>query len=591
MADPPQLPHSPPSPQTPLQESADEEIKNEHDGRDIGSVSEADQQQSASEELDFEELLNRIAMQNQIFADMQKSQLQQPAQNGFANPAGLQEVPGPGQFIPPAWVQPGLMRPFHPQQMFLNSPRQFHSFNPGHVSHHGFPNQPEYAFRGGRALQMQNGMPAMMPRYVQQMMPSIGGSYTAVRGRGGTQGAAPSRGNHSVLRGRGDIQREEESHRGNHSGQRGRGAMQNVAPSRGNQSTLRERGDYQVAESDSSCNHPGQRKQVRAGVQKAGPSFRGPHPRERGRGRSYNQTPTDKLWQPNPSGLCCQCGSHVHQLKHHPNPNTSQGYLRGCFHCNNLSHSLSKRPYRHDLKSLKWYYLRICRTGLCPAEDFRDFREIPRLDGDDKAQYNVEMNLPLTPQFALEHLYPDEKHFQHPLEGGDIVLFEDLSWESGDPLADLGCFGVEDAPADNREHERWIHYTSRRRSELQKQVEERGRACLLDLTPVQTVLGFCGTKKERSSTPPSHQTSSSQHQPQPSAHKNLPVGPPPGNQLKSSPESPIAYRPKGFPIPRRQQKQEPSEDRHTKRTRQRSASPNSSESSFSDLSTKAVSYL
>ncbi|XMA10826.1 hypothetical protein WAI453_003617 [Rhynchosporium graminicola] len=119
--------------------------------------------------------------------------------------------------------------------------------------------------------------------------------------------------------------------------------------------------------------------------------------------------------QSDPQKLCRQCGSLVHQLKHHPNPNTPEGYLRGCVHCNSLYHRLTTCPHRDMFADNEWYYLRECRTGLCPVEDFRDFREIHRLDADGRLEYSVEMHLPLTPRPAVGKEYGKESRFQHPL--------------------------------------------------------------------------------------------------------------------------------------------------------------------------------
>ncbi|KAH7417790.1 hypothetical protein BKA64DRAFT_761404 [Cadophora sp. MPI-SDFR-AT-0126] len=313
------------------------------------------------------------------------------------------------------------------------------------------------------------------------------------------------------------------------------GSTPSVTLSRDYHSTLRRRGNFEQENSS----HRDSGLRGRAANQRL--SLRSSGLARQGRGGRLNAVQENNVWQPDSSDPCCQCGSHVHQLKHHPNPNTPQEYLRGCLHCNKLSHPFSKCPHRQDSKRLKWYYLRTCRTGLCPAEDFRDFREISKLDNDEKAQYCVETNLPLTPQFALKHIYPDEKNFQHPLEGGDYVLFEDPFWESGDPLADLGCFGIEDAPADNREQERWIQYTGLRRYDLWKQVEERRKACLLDSIPTQVRHNLRGTKREKSSTPSSDHVLSSQAGSQTFAHNKLPIGTRPRNHFKS-PEFSTTHR-------------------------------------------------
>ncbi|CZS88404.1 uncharacterized protein RAG0_00152 [Rhynchosporium agropyri] len=142
--------------------------------------------------------------------------------------------------------------------------------------------------------------------------------------------------------------------------------------------------------------------------------------------------------QSDPQNFCCQCGSLVHQLKHHPNPNTPEGYLRGCVHCNSLDHRLTTCPHRDMFADNEWYYLRECRTGLCPVEDFRDFKEIHRLDADGRLEYSVETHLPLTPRWALGKKYGKESRFQHPLEGGELELREDPFWSSADLLIDLG---------------------------------------------------------------------------------------------------------------------------------------------------------
>ena len=623
MADPPQSPHCLPCPQSPSQGPVKKEIKTERDGDDcdIDSPTDADQQQSAPGVLDFEELLNRIAMQNQILADMQRSQLQNVTKIGFPNPAvpqGQLQVAGPiapsfpdhgspqigishqpqqmitpymsmtlpmmsqgwpfpgisesGEFHPAPRAQPGPTRPSQLKQMYFDAPQQFQGFDPGYTIHPGHSNHPAYVSVCDVEHSMQDRMGQMMSGYVIQTMPSIRGSYLALPGRG-------------------NIQQGDTYSHGVDTAPHDRGNKQGIAPSRVLHYTPCAQAELEQADSFLRSPLPELRERRGGPI----PSLQGTTLARQTQAGVRINTEENRPWRPDPNVPCCQCGSHVHQLKHHPNPNTQHEYLKGCFHCNKLSHSFSKCPYRHDLKKLKWYYLRTCRTGLCPAEDFRDFREIPKLNDDGMGQYSVEMYLPLTPQFAFNHPYPDERNFRHPLEGGDVVLFEDPFWESEDPLADLGCFGVKGLSADDLEQALWANLTRHRRSVLRKQVEERAKAYIEDevspdglgMVPMNNLHSTRGTKRDRSSTPPPHQNYSIENPVRPSSHENLPTRAPRGHD-KSSPESAITRQANGPAISHRQQKQESPQVNYMKRSRQRSPSPTPSESSFSDLSTKAV---
>lgn len=637
MADPPQSSHPSRCPQPPSQASGDREIKIEHK---VDSPSEGEQHQSTQGGFDFKELLNGIAKQNQQLADMQRLQLEDKPQTDATNHAAHQAskrsgpilqsslvysnqqlaplqmkapwtfggmpympmslmnlgpaylgMPGLGQFLPYPWAPIQPLGPFNSQQIFPNILGQYFGANLGPGTFHGFTRPQSQVPTGGRRLQSQNSVQKSIPGYVQDAMPTIQNSPMVLRGRESIHSATLSRGNPLALRRRGDTQQEELSHRSAHTVLRGRGNKPVTGPSRGNLAASRGRGN--LLQNSSFIRDSPSRVRGRGGSQK--PSLHTIDPPRQGRASTQKHVQDKEIWQPDPSEPCCQCGSYVHQLKYHPNPNTPQGYLRGCFHCNKLSHSFSKCPYRHDLKKLKWYYLRTCRTGLCPAEDFRDFREIPKLNDDGMGQYSVEMYLPLTPQFALNHPYPDERNFRHPLEGGDFVLFEDPFWESEDPLADLGCFGVKGFSSDDLEQALWTNLTRHRRSVLQKQVEERAKAYIEDevspdglgMVPMNNLHSTRGTKSDRSSTPPPHQTYSIENPVRPSSHKNLPTRAPRGHD-RSSPESAITRQANSSKIFRPRKGQEPSQANHMKRSRQRSPSPSPSESAFSDLSTTAV---
>ncbi|KAG4427471.1 hypothetical protein IFR05_017045, partial [Cadophora sp. M221] len=119
-------------------------------------------------------------------------------------------------------------------------------------------------------------------------------------------------------------------------------------------------------------------------------------------------------------------------------------------------------------------------TGLCPAEDYRDFRELNMLLEYGQPAYSVEMHLPLTPEFALANLYPDEIGFRHPLEDGNIELLEDPFWDSGDPLAGLGRFGDHTPEVDQSDRFMWGRRAGERQYEIRQQIEARGLAAVVD---------------------------------------------------------------------------------------------------------------
>lgn len=81
-------------------------------------------------------------------------------------------------------------------------------------------------------------------------------------------------------------------------------------------------------------------------------------------------TKESKMLSWDPRVPCCECGSHIHQLVGHPNPNTAEGILRGCLACNTLGHSFAEctrfKPGRKPRQL--YYYYRVLREGLCPGE-------------------------------------------------------------------------------------------------------------------------------------------------------------------------------------------------------------------------------
>lgn len=333
---------------------------------DLDTPSDADQQLRASGEVNIGELLNRIFTLKQMPGDMQRLQLQPPPQNGFPNAAG--QIPG-ASLTPPqqgyGLHQPGM--PFGFPQMAM--PWNFgHNPNPGVGPGQGLP----WTYAGSMPPYQQHNM---LQNSLQQVSDFSSGyvsqlgyssqSVVAIRTRGtqmrgmnkkNMRGSIPSTRGQSLGRGQSSVRGQ---------------------PSLRGQPTLR-----------------GQPLQIRSG------------------GGIQSRVPMSRYPQPDPNDPCCQCGSTVHQLKHHPNPNTSQGYLRGCLYCNKLDHFFASCPFRGNFKGKIWYFLRECRTGLCPTEDFRDFREIHKHV--DNAEYSVEMHLPLTPEFALANLYPEEIAFRHP---------------------------------------------------------------------------------------------------------------------------------------------------------------------------------
>lgn len=135
--------------------------------------------------------------------------------------------------------------------------------------------------------------------------------------------------------------------------------------------------------------------------------------------------------------FCCVCHSTEHKLADHPNPNTPEGFLRGCPVCNTTAHSLAqcRRVKPQQRQRYRYHYLRKCREGRCPLEYHHDFREVPNAQG----QLTLE-HLPLTPEFALANRYPNEHLFKPKAAGGESELISDSFWASGDPQRDAGRF-------------------------------------------------------------------------------------------------------------------------------------------------------
>lgn len=94
---------------------------------------------------------------------------------------------------------------------------------------------------------------------------------------------------------------------------------------------------------------------------------------------------------------CGNCGNRGHHLKTCPYPNR-HGFIPGCGHCNRTDHSrIDCRHRKIGRNTQDFHYLHLVRDGLCPAEDFRDFRQIPH----PAYGYTLAEGVPLTPDFAL----------------------------------------------------------------------------------------------------------------------------------------------------------------------------------------------
>ncbi|KAL2066040.1 hypothetical protein VTL71DRAFT_2111 [Oculimacula yallundae] len=454
-----------------------EQIKDEGcDDNETKPVTDSNDTEVASE-VDFNEILGRVARQTEMLQEMYWSQLQRSSQNETSDQGA--QIPGAfmASLTPNDQFQQSMTMMNHPQMMAPQGNQGSYGPNPymplfNRSTPFGGPPAQTHMWQYHGPMQSQpshmiQGMPLSAPNmgYFQQApiweAQQGGGTWGRGqgqgRGRGITRGVAPPLGGQPLFRGQLGQQIDQAAPivSTQTRGQGGRGVMRgSVPPARGQ---LSNRG--QPALRGDSLQR-GQSRQ--SGSQRHSPG----HFRVAPRSLSHPDDP------------CCQCGSNSHQLKHHPNPNTPRGYLQGCPHCNRLDHTLAMCPYHDDFKENEWYYLRECRTGLCPVEDFRDFRAIHRISPNNEIEYSLEMHLPLTPEFALASQYPDEFSFQHPLEGGQLDLQEDPFWTSANPLiplANLGHFGVANAPARNGVRRYWEMFRGTRHDEFLRLISARIR--------------------------------------------------------------------------------------------------------------------
>lgn len=198
---------------------------------------------------------------------------------------------------------------------------------------------------------------------------------------------------------------------------------------------------------------------------------------------------------------CCECGSTKHQLSSHPNPNTPEGYLRGCLHCNTKDHSFAdckNLTFMMKISTL-YYYYRECREGLCPGEWHGDPREIP----DVERNYSMGM-MPLSPGFALANPYGNEQNFKHSDVEGHHKLKIDLLWTSNNAWSSLGCFANPRARVNGKVLMGWISDTDNRHSTIRSRIGEQHKHQSRTAPTTIQLLNFSSVPYPNLPAPPAH---------------------------------------------------------------------------------------
>ncbi|KUJ16627.1 uncharacterized protein LY89DRAFT_782855 [Mollisia scopiformis] len=218
-----------------------------------------------------------------------------------------------------------------------------------------------------------------------------------------------------------------------------------------------------------------------------------------GGNRSRGKNNTSKKVNPfcDPDALCAECGSLVHQLGNHPNPNHSSGVLRGCARCNTKEHSYWTCPKMDwtEKKKKQYHFFRRCREGRCPLEFHGDFREIINPQG----KFTLE-HMPLTPDFALRNPYPNEQQFRSPRNGGDPTLKVDPFWSSANPWQNLRSLAFSGARVSEEDGRFWDRRAGARRGDLWEQLrQEQQQQQHPQEAPVQTAEAFAELKAQLAS--------------------------------------------------------------------------------------------
>ncbi|KAF8850197.1 hypothetical protein BDZ45DRAFT_751982 [Acephala macrosclerotiorum] len=189
-----------------------------------------------------------------------------------------------------------------------------------------------------------------------------------------------------------------------------------------------------------------------------------------------------------PNQPCAQCHSCEHQLVGHPNPNTRQGYLKGCLPCNALDHSFAEcKRFKPGQKWKEFYhYYIVKREGMCPGEFHGDIREIVNREGN----YTLE-HMPLTQGFALDNIYPDVEHFRAPGKDDDrTMLKSDPYWNSAIAWSNLGCWAEPDARVHPRERESWLAGEQERQEKIHRNLVKQYIDQRESAPPIVQLLNF-----------------------------------------------------------------------------------------------------